>query len=1047
MDEASLSITLRRIAAQASTARERLNAPHLLALLPEAAVAPWVAAVGPEHWPRFLAWEGLTEAEVRRAVAPVQWRAEASLPAWAEAVGAALRRAELALESLPPGCDPSAPLPFEALLAPFAADFQTRLAVEAADVLAPPAQHALTRGLLRELAHLAAPALLTEFRRFSATGLSPLARFVTAEPDALYRQFVARLTGGAWLDFLTRYPVLARWMGTRIVLWTAAHIELAQRLAADLPGLRERWGSAPPVMALEPALSDPHDGGRQVSVLTFAAGPRLVYKPRPVMLAAAFQQLLEWLTARAAPVDLRAPEVWAREGYGWLTFLTPQPCTDAALYYRRAGALLAVLHLLDATDAHAENLLACGDYPVLMDAETLLHPRVRRLPATLPDAEAEALARLEHSVLRTGMLPGWSPAEGVGGAAVAPARGWLHINTDRMAQVTVAAPVPPTSHIPQTADGPAPAVYLPEIVAGFEALTRFCLVHREALLSGPLPAFRGCETRFVFRSTRVYGQLLARMAEPPALRDGLVVGWPLEMLARAFLRAPERSAGWPLLAAERQALLQGDIPRFSVGVEAGALPVAPGVTIPDYFEAPSYAALTSRLRALGEAAIAEAAIAEAAIAEQAQWIREAALLSTGAEPGEQRTELSQAPDCHSPFAICHFLEEALALAAELRRRAVVGDDGSVTWIAPQPLHGGARPQFAPLGYDLYDGLAGVALFWAALYRVRGEAEAREMALGALAPVCALARGPAGPWLAARGLGGAEGAGSLLYALAQIGAWLAAPALWDVAREVAGWLPPERIAAEKRVGVVDGLAGAALGLLALHQVAPEEGLAIQAGVCGRRLLALADAEAAQTGFAHGAAGVALALLRLHTFTGEIEFRRGAEALIAAETAHFSAEAGNWRDLRPDPEAAPRFAGAWCNGAPGIGLARVGGLDVLDTPGVRRDIDAALTTTRRLLAEEQHRQADHVCCGNFGRIDILLEAGQRLVRPEWRALAQTTAAQVVARAHRFGGYHLSGAVPRGVFAPGFFQGMAGIGYSLLRLAYPGQLPAVLLWEVGE
>ena len=30
------------------------------------------------------------------------------------------------------------------------------------------------------------------------------------------------------------------------------------------------------------------------------------------------------------------------------------------------------------------------------------------------------------------------------------------------------------------------------------------------------------------------------------------------------------------------------------------------------------------------------------------------------------------------------------------------------------------------------------------------------------------------------------------------------------------------------------------------------------------------------------------------------------------------------------------------------------------------------------------------------------------------------------------------------PGFYQGLAGIGYELLRLAHPMELPSVLLWR---
>jgi lantibiotic modifying enzyme len=37
-----------------------------------------------------------------------------------------------------------------------------------------------------------------------------------------------------------------------------------------------------------------------------------------------------------------------------------------------------------------------------------------------------------------------------------------------------------------------------------------------------------------------------------------------------------------------------------------------------------------------------------------------------------------------------------------------------------------------------------------------------------------------------------------------------------------------------------------------------------------------------------------------------------------------------------------------------------------------------------------------------------------------------------------------LPKGVFSPSFFQGTAGIGYELLRLAYSEVLPSVLLWE---
>jgi len=61
-----------------------------------------------------------------------------------------------------------------------------------------------------------------------------------------------------------------------------------------------------------------------------------------------------------------------------------------------------------------------------------------------------------------------------------------------------------------------------------------------------------------------------------------------------------------------------------------------------------------------------------------------------------------------------------------------------------------------------------------------------------------------------------------------------------------------------------------------------------------------------------------------------------------------------------------------------------------------------------------------------------------------VAGTWAWQMVARAEDTGTFALDPLLPRSVSSPGFFQGTAGIGYELLRIAHPEKLPSVLLWE---
>jgi lantibiotic modifying enzyme len=74
--------------------------------------------------------------------------------------------------------------------------------------------------------------------------------------------------------------------------------------------------------------------------------------------------------------------VIARPDYGWVAYVQHRPCPDlpaARRYYQRAGAVLALLTALEASDFHYENVIASGEHPVPVDLEGLLHPRPRWL--------------------------------------------------------------------------------------------------------------------------------------------------------------------------------------------------------------------------------------------------------------------------------------------------------------------------------------------------------------------------------------------------------------------------------------------------------------------------------------------------------------------------------------------------------------------------------------------------------------------------------------------------------------------------------------------
>jgi type 2 lantibiotic biosynthesis protein LanM len=415
-------------------------------------------------------------------------------------------------------------------------------------------------------------------------------------------------------------------------------------------------------------------------------------------------------------------------------------------------------------------------------------------------------------------------------------------------------------------------------------------------------------------------------------------------------------------------------------------------------------------------------------------------------------------DTTARFTQAQLVQEAVKIAKQLQQRAIYATDGSVTWIGMGYLPKARRLQLQPLDYGFYDGVCGVALFLAALAKVTGDAGFRDLALSALQRLRKTLQDTdpsSQPKITKQiGIGGAAGVGSIVYTLVQVSQFLDEPELLNTASLAASLITQESIVGDRQFDTMAGAAGAILGLLTLYQAKVNPAVLEQALACGYHLLdnrmksdfdfrAWATPEGKlATGFSHGSAGIAYALLRLYKTTQEPIFLEAAEEAIAYERSVFSPTAGNWPDVGSFALGGdkPSFMTSWCNGAPGIGLARLGGLTILDTAEIRQEIAVALNTTQQFGLQN----LDHLCCGNFGRMEVLLVAAQKLSHPGFWETVQKQAARVVIRAKQVGAFYLFPELPNDVYNPGFFQGTAGIGYELLRLAYSDSLPSVLLWE---
>jgi lantibiotic modifying enzyme len=238
----------------------------------------------------------------------------------------------------------------------------------------------------------------SHFAAFKAASYSLSLTQLQHGPDNLEDAFLQNY-GQRIIALFRSYPGLARVWSELIEQWVQKIAELTIRVRSDRKLImRNFFGGLDPgvLKGVRFDLSDPHRGGRETVILYFEHSS-IVYKPRSGQNENAWFSLLRWINRHGFSPAFRTLRILCRRRYCWAEFVAPTPCrnvADARNYYRRAGGLLCITYLIGAIDCHCDNLIAAGDQPILIDAETLLHRE--------PNSSAY---RGPAALLRTGLLP------------------------------------------------------------------------------------------------------------------------------------------------------------------------------------------------------------------------------------------------------------------------------------------------------------------------------------------------------------------------------------------------------------------------------------------------------------------------------------------------------------------------------------------------------------------------------------------------------------------------------------------------------------------
>ncbi|MBQ8813543.1 MAG: type 2 lantipeptide synthetase LanM family protein [Lachnospiraceae bacterium] len=751
--------------------------------------------------------------------------------------------------------------------------------------------------------------------------------------------------------------------------------------------------------------SDSHNGGKRVYWVELDNGERIVYKPRSLAIDKMFQEFVGYVS-NGCGIGYQWNNLLDKTEYGWCSWVKKKDCDtrrELEDYYFRIGILLCITYLLGAEDMHYENLIANGEFPILVDLEMGVGCR-----GIVEDKIGfGAINKVyRESVLHTGILPlyAWNEkGEGVNVGAMNGRGGQLcpikmpvvvETGTTNM-HIEYRQPVMAESKNLAMMNGTfiEPYEFLEQIQAGFEAAYLMIVGDKEKI-SEWIDEFGKVPVRYLFRETQQYAMMLNSSYHPQYLMSRTERCKSICCLNRGeeknvdeFLRDKKE---W-IYEQEEKDLYEGDIPYFWYIAEDCALHSSTGEVYLNYFEQPVIERIRNRLQKMNGQDLGR----------QQRFIRNALFIGTKKMEDENRNGEYDSENMELEGSEEDEVRIGLSIAEKigdiLLEEAIWTDDKeNVGWISMVMAGYQERGYLIrPMNYYLYDGLAGVAVFIASLVKKSSSNrffhvyETLIQQLFDYTDKTALNKEelklPTGAY---------AGEASLVYAYLL---------LYERTGEEKFRMYMERhceivsrcLKQDKVYDVLAGNAGAILVLLKVFEKTGDQkylSLAVDAGDI------LIDSsttyewgvgwvnngvEKALTGFAHGVSGMILALCKLGYYTGKEVYYDFADKAFLFEQHYFMPEIGDWADLRFEDHKQDASELVWCHGKGGIVAAYTVAIKYAE-PRLRKKLEKAIEKVDWHM-RSKHESAYCLCHGAMGTVGLQCAMGhQEDARGQYRRL---------------------------------------------------------------
>lgn len=728
---------------------------------------------------------------------------------------------------------------------------------------------------------------------------------------------------------------------------------------------------------------DTHCNGKSVAIIYFST-TKIVYKPRNMKIDLQFQKFIEWINSKKLinGIRLKTLKIHTLNNCGWMEYVEQESCSkeeEVKNFYIKSGVLLGILYCFNSVDFHFENIIACGEDPVLVDLETLFHPVIKS-KFSMNENSAFHIARdfIEKSVSQIGLLPTKmkitknNRVETIDVGALSESKEQNNIlkslvlenlNTDRLCLVYKKLPVNSKKNGPKIMGKILnPKNYIDYLIAGFTAFYKFAQINNKEVLKYTLENFSDCQIRIILKSTVTYTNLLSIASHPDFMRE------PVHRVILLSKIGANEYYNLPIKKFELSELCKGQVPYFYTNFESKDIKAYPNVCFKNNIKESIQNVITQKIKNLSEFDMIN----------QINFIKASFFKRDG---NYDITGIDFKSASENPINPNKWIELSEEIAEHILSRSFQGIDDNNNrdraYIGAQTLMTDTDDWNIDIdGLDLYDGNSGVALFFINLWKLTGNERYYNYAIETIQPIVTIvAKRKSENYKST--IGAYKGVGGLIYVMNKIAILKKDSTLIDT---IIGLyeIIEDNISLDVNYDLIGGGIGCLAALLAIYnnpcnEVIKNRALEISIKIYEYlkdkfilneygKVINL-NRERVCSGFAHGTAGFAPYLFKLYKITYNKEILELVQDILKYErNTFFDKSIPGWHSSIIKEEMDVE----WCNGVGGILLSKL----LLKEYGYMDDfIDEEINLAFNLVIRNSLGHNLCYCHGDLSILDII------------------------------------------------------------------------------